>query len=182
MAAQTYIALLRGLNVGGNNRLAMKDLVAVFEAAGASQVSTYIQSGNVVFDASASVAAKVPGLVSAALEKRHQVRSPVVLRTAKELAAAVKNNPHLSAHDAAFLHVAFLADLPAVIALKAMDTAKFAPDVVAASGRELYLLLPNGVGRSKLTNAFFDSKLKTISTIRNWKTVVALRDLAESRS
>ena len=109
MEAQTYIAFLRGLNVGGHNRLSMKDLVAVFEAAGARRVSTYIQSGNVVFDASASVAATLPRLVSAALEKRYQVRSPVVLRTAKELAVAVKNNPLLPAHDAALQHVAFLA-------------------------------------------------------------------------
>lgn len=181
MEAQTCIAFLRGLNVGGHNRLSMKDLVAVFEAAGARKVGTYIQSGNVVFDASASVAATLPRLVSAALEKRYQVRSPVVLRTAKELAVAVKNNPLLPAHDAALQHVAFLADAPTPLALATMNTAKFAPDVVAALSRELYLMLPNGVGRSKLTNAFFDSKLKTVSTIRNWKTVVALRDLAESR-
>ena len=181
MAAQTYIALLRGLNVGGNNRLAMKELILAFEAAGASKVSTYIQSGNLVFDASVSVAAKLPGLVSTALEKRHGVRCPVVLRTAKELELAVEKNPYLPAHDVAFLHVAFLADTPAPKALAAMDVSRFAPDVLEVVGRELYLMLPNGVGRSKLTNAYFDSSLKTISTLRNWKTVLALRDLAAAR-
>ncbi len=181
MAAQTYIALLRGLNVGGNNRLAMKALSSEFEAAGASNVGTYIQSGNVVFDASASVAAVLAGAVSAALEKRHQVRTPVVLRTAKELAAAVGRNPHLPAHDVAFLHVAFLAETPTKKAVAAVDPARFAPDVFAVVGRELYLLLPNGIGRSRLTNAYFDTSFKTVSTVRNWRTVLALNELAASR-
>lgn len=175
-----YVALLRGLNVGAHNRIGMKDLAAVFQAAGCAEVETYIQSGNVLFEAKAPLASKVPGLVSAALREDFDVASPVVLREAQELAAVVKNNPFLRrGEDVSTLHVGFLATTPEAARVKALDPARSPPDEFQVMGRELYLHFPNGLGRSKLTNAWFDAQLKTLSTVRNWNTVLELAKRAD---
>ncbi|MDP2275312.1 MAG: DUF1697 domain-containing protein [Archangium sp.] len=177
------VALLRSLNLGAHNRIGMKDLAAVFEGAGCTKVETFIQSGNVVFDASAAVLRKVPALVATALKSDFDVTSPVVLRDAKELAAVVKNNPFLKRGEAlTTLHVGFLLEKPDAGLVKALDPLRSAPDEFQVLGREVYLHLPNGVGRSKLTNAWFDAKLKGVVTVRNWNTVVELSHLALRRS
>lgn len=170
-----YVALLRGLNVGAHNRIGMKDLIAVFQAAGCTGVETYIQSGNVLFEASDALVRKLAGLVAAALEKDFDLRSPVVLRDAKELAAVVKNNPFLKrGEDLSTLHVGFLAAAPKPALVKALDPARSPPDEFQVRGRELYLHFPKGLGRSKLTNAWFDAQLQGLSTMRNWNTVLEL--------
>ncbi len=168
----TYVALLRGLNVGAHNRLKMSDLVAVFTAAGCAEVSTYIQSGNVVFNANATLARKVPLLVERALKEDFDVRTPVVLRSAAELQSVLKKNPFLAkVTKPELLHVAFLAEEPTPAQVSQLDATRVAPDEFIVKGREVYLYTPNGLGKSKVTNAWLDSKLKTISTARNWRTV-----------
>ena len=177
-----HVALLRGLNVGGHNRITMKDLAAVFSAAGCVDVETYIQSGNVLFTAKATVVRKVPELVAATLEKDFEINSPVVLRDAAELAAVVKGNPFLKrSEDLSTLHVGFLATVPEPARVKALDPARSPPDEFVVKGRELYLHFPKGLGRSKLTNAWFDSQLATLSTVRNWNTVLELTSRAAAR-
>lgn len=169
------VALLRGLNVGAHNRISMKDLMGVFESVGCTRLEAYIQSGNVLFDASAALLKKVPVLVTGALQEKFDIASPVIVRDGKEMAAVVKNNPFLSrGEESSTLHVAFLADVPAAALVKALDPKRSPPDEFIARGRELYLHTPNGLGRSKLTNAWFDSKLAAVSTVRNWNTVVEL--------
>jgi uncharacterized protein (DUF1697 family) len=176
-----HIALLRGLNVGGKNKLPMKDLAALFASAGCHEVQTYIQSGNVVFGASAALAKKLPALVSAAISKAHGFQAPVVLRTAEELRAAARGNPFLKTGAALdTLHVAFLADAPTAAAISALDPKRSAGDDFAVRGREVYLRLPNGVARTKLTNAYFDKTLGTVSTLRNWRTLLELIALTEA--
>jgi uncharacterized protein (DUF1697 family) len=173
------VALLRGLNVGKHNRLKMPALIDVFTQLGCADVTTFIQSGNVLFTAPAALLARLPKLVAAALEEEHDVRSPVILRTGKELAAALKKNPFLApGHDVANLHVAFLADAPTKPAAASLDPQRSPPDEFALVGRELYLHFPKGQGRTKLTNAYFDAKLETLSTVRNWNTLTALAKLA----
>jgi uncharacterized protein (DUF1697 family) len=175
-----YVALLRGLNVGAHNRIGMKDLAAVFEAAGCADVETYIQSGNVLFTAKAAVVRQVPALVAAALQNDFEVDSPVVLRDATELAAVVKGNPFLKrGEDLSTLHVGFLATAPEPARVKALDPARSPPDEFVVKGRELYLHFPKGLGRSKLTNAWFDKQLDTLSTVRNWNTVLELTRRAD---
>ena len=174
----TYVALLRGINVGGNNMLPMRELVATFEGAGCARVRHYIQSGNVVFDAPAPLAARVPGLVRTAIEKRAGLRVPVVLRTSAELAKVASGNPFLAQKpDAKALHVLFLADVPGKEECAALDPERSPPDRFLVRGREVYLLCPHGVGKSKLTNAYFDGALGTTSTARNWRTVLTLVDM-----
>ncbi len=172
------VALLRGINMGGKNRLPMKDLAAMLAAAGCSDVETYIQSGNAVFRAPAALARKLPGVLEGAISKRFGFRVPVVLRSAGELGQVARGNPFLAAGaDPATLHVAFLAGLPSASRAGGLDAHRSPPDELAVRGREIYLRLPNGVARSKLTNAWFDSALGTTSTLRSWRTVLELLEL-----
>ena len=173
-----HVALLRGINLGGKNRLPMKDLAAMFTDAGCGSVSTYIQSGNVVFEAPAALARLLPSLIEKSIADRFGYQVPVVTRTGSELRRIVRGNPFLrSGADPGTLHVAFLADAPAAARVKALDAGRSAPDAFAVRGREIFLHCPNGFARTRLTNAYFDSKLGTTSTVRNWNTVVTLLDL-----
>lgn len=174
-----YIALLRGINVGGKNMLPMKDLVRLCSDAGYSEVKSYIQSGNLVFRAKSALAPRLPALFEQAISDRFGIRVPVVVRSADELRRLAKGNPFLHAGaDTAILHVAFLSDLPGAAAVAALDPNRSPPDQFAVRGREIYLQCPNGIGRTKLTNQYFDSKLGVTSTIRNWRTVLKLLELA----
>ena len=170
-----FVALLRGINVGGKNKLPMKDLVGIFDEAGCVAVRHYIQSGNVVFDAAPTLAAKIPALVQTAIEKGFGLRIPLVVRSEKELLAAIAGNPFIAeGADPDALHVMFLGEQPAKAAVAALDPDRSPPDTFVVKGREIYLSCPNGVGRTKLTNAWFDTKLAATSTARNWRTVLKL--------
>ena len=177
MGSTLNIALLRGINVGGKNKLPMKDLAALFRDAGCEDVRTYIQSGNVLFRAGATPPDAIPSLISASIEDRFGYRVPVVTRTAAELRAAVEANPFAGA-EADKLLVLFLADPPDPERVEALDPNRSPGDEFAVVGREVFLHCPNGFARSKLTNAWFDSRLSTVSTMRNWKTVSKLLELA----
>ncbi len=173
------IALLRGINVGGKNKLPMKDLAELFREAGCEDVRTYIQSGNVLFRAEATLADAIPSLISASIEERFGYRVPVVMRTAADLRAIVEANPFAeSGAEASKLLVLFLADQPDPAHVGALDRNRSPGDEYAVVGREVFLHCPNGFARSKLTNSYFDSALSTTSTGRNWKTVGKLLELA----
>lgn len=176
--AKLYVALLRGVNVGGKNKLPMKDLVSICGAAGCVNVSSYIQSGNVIFSAAPKEAARLPALISAQIEKRFGHKPPLILRTKEQLEEAFHNNPFIKmGAPEETLHVMFLANEPTPASVASLDAQRSPPDTFIARGQEIYLRLPNGAGVSKLTNAYFDSKLTTISTVRNWRTVAKLLEL-----
>lgn len=174
-----HVALLRGVNVGGKNRLPMKALADVFTSLGAKRVTTYIQSGNVVFAAPAALAKKLPGLVEAALEKEVGVTSPILLVSADELERALATNP-FAAEDPARLSITFLREAPTKERIAALDPNRSPPDRFAVDGRFFFLHTPNGIGKSKITSAWVDTKLATIGTNRNLDTVRALLDLARA--
>lgn len=175
--ATTYVGLLRGINVGGKNKLPMTDLAAMFVAAGCADVQTFIQSGNVIFKASAALAKRVPGLVAASISERFGYRTPVVLRSADQLREAIEANPFLQAGaDEGSLHLMFLAELPSAAAVAALDPDRSPGDSYVVRGRDIYLRLISAAD-TKLTNAYFDSKLATISTARNWRTTTKLLEL-----
>lgn len=161
-----HIALLRGINVGGKNKVAMADLVAHFEDAGCAKVRTYIQSGNVAFDASAAVAEKAARAVAKA------VGVPVVVRPTEAVLRVLDRNPFPGKEAA--LHVMFLGDTPTKQQVAALEPDRSPGDTFIVSGGEIYLHLPNGVARTKLTNAYFDRVLATVGTLRNWRTVEKL--------
>ena len=173
-----YVALLRGINVGGDRMIKMADLREIFIASDADDVETYIQSGNVVF----THAARSERMLAAELEKRIAKAAgfpvPVVLRTAGQLTRVIEDSPFPNA-DAEHLHVAFLTARPPANA-PTIDALAFAPERYALVGRELYLYLPDGMGRSKLAAAVL-ARPKAIGaggTARNWRTVMQLHELA----
>ena len=178
--AGVYVAFLRGINLAGKNKLPMADLARMFAVAGCDDVTTYIQSGNVVYRASHTRARNLATVIEAAILKRFGYRVPLVVRTARELRNAVVGNPFVVAgSDANMLHLAFLAAEPSASRVSALDPQRSPPDQFSVAGRDIYLRLPNGVARTKLSNAYFDAKLATTSTMRNWRTVLALRDLTD---
>jgi uncharacterized protein (DUF1697 family) len=175
-----YVALLRGVNVGGKNLLPMKDLAQIFIEAGCADVRTYIQSGNVIFRAAGSVLEELPGRVMQRITERFGYRTPIILRTVDQVDKAIRNNPFAKAGAPGnTLCVLFLEDLPSAERVRNLDPARSPPDAFFVAGREIYLHFPNGMARSKLTNAYFDSKLATTSTARNWNTVLKLFDLVK---
>jgi uncharacterized protein (DUF1697 family) len=169
----TYVALLRGINVGGKNKVSMADLRALIESLGHTGVSTYIQSGNVVFTSAKAVA---PATVEAAIKAEFALEIAVVVRTPTELAKVVKANP-FAREDLSKVHVGFMARKPAAAVVAKIDATRFEPEAFAVHGAELYLYLPNGMGRSKLPD-FVGRQLKVPTTVRNWNTVLKLLELA----
>ena len=173
-----YIALLRGINVGGKNKLPMLALAALFTESGCRDVQTYIQSGNIIFQAAPEIADALPAQITALIAERYSLHVPVILRTAEQLAEAFHHNPFLAQGlSAETLHVMFLADLPSPEKVAALDPNRSAPDAFVVQDRDIYLYLPSGVADTKLANAYFDAKLATVSTSRNWKTVTKLLEL-----
>lgn len=180
-SSANYVALLRGINVGGKNMLPMADLVAIFAAAGCRDVRTYIQSGNVVFAASGSIAERIAGVVSKEISAGLGLKVPVVLRSSDELRDVVARNPFLKKGvDPVPLHVAFLAEAPARSRIASLDPQRSPGDSFVVRGRDVYLHVPNGMARTKLTNAWLDSKLATTSTFRNWRTVLKLLEMTQA--
>lgn len=176
--AGVNIALLRGINVGGKNRLPMKELAAMFVAAGCDDVRTYIQSGNVLFRSEPAPGENIPSLISESILNQFGYRIPIVTRTAQELREVVSANPFVAAGaDADKLHVAFLPEPPDSALVEALDPNHSPGDEFAALGREVYLYCPNGFARTKLTNSYFDSRLATTSTTRNWRTTLKLLEM-----
>lgn len=179
MDSDVYIALLRAINVGGTKKLLMADLRAMFEAAGCTDVRTYIQSGNVVFRAEPALAERIPALIEAEIATTKGFQVPVVTRAAAELDAVVIGNPFLaSGADSAQLHVGFLAEAPTTARIAELDPDRSPQDAFEVRGREVYLHFPNGTARSKLTVDYFDRTLGTTITIRNWRTIGKLREMA----
>ncbi|MCY4409149.1 MAG: DUF1697 domain-containing protein [Caldilineaceae bacterium] len=183
IATGVNVALLRGINVGGKNRLPMQELVALFVDAGCEDVRTYIQSGNVVFRTGPAGGEDISSVISASILDHFGYRVPVVVRTARELQKIAQGNPFVAAGaEKDKLHVMFLAELPDSASVEALDPERSPGDEFAVMGREIYLHCPNGVARSKLTNSYFDSRLSTTSTSRNWRTVQKLLELAAAAS
>lgn len=177
---KSFVACLRGVNVGGANRLAKTDLLAAFSGAGAKNVETYIQSGNVVFHADDG--AKVARESERLLATKFAIGAAVAVVEAEKLARIITANPFLAqGEDPAKLHLVLFCGPVAVEGFKALDPARSPPDAFAVGENCLYLLLPNGVARTKLTNAWLDSKLGVVSTMRNWTTATKLLAMANDK-
>ena len=162
-----WVALLRGINVGGRNIVPMAELRRLFEECGYTEVSSYIASGNVLFTAAEPDHAALEQAVAATFG----VSSPIVLRTSEELVHIVASHPF--GPDTSQTHVAFLGGAPVPL-----DPLDVAPDRFEVVGRDVYLQYPNGVHGSKLTGALLERRLGVTATIRNWRTVTRLAELA----
>lgn len=174
----TYVALLRGINLGSQNAIRMADLKAVLLALGHTSVSTYLRSGNVVFDSPLTDTAALASAIQDAIEWELGPRVTVLLRDGAELATVTTNNPFV-ANDtpARALHVTFLAEEADQRRVEHLDADRFLPDEYHVTGRQVYLSCPQGYGRTKLNNAFWERQLHVAATTRNWNTVRALQQL-----
>ena len=177
----TYIGLLRGINVGGNKKVAMADLRQMIEALGFSDVKTLLQSGNVVFRGPAKASARLEAQLEAALETRLGMNVEFHVRTADEWKAIVKANPFTAEalKDPGHLLVScFKAPLDKAN-VKALQAAITGPEILKADGRHLYMVFPEGIGNSKAT-PLIDRKLAAKGTARNWNTVQKLLALVDA--
>lgn len=177
MHASTYVALIRGINVA-TAQISMERLRRLFAACGYAKARTYIQSGNVVFEAAASPAACV-GALEARLKRELSKPIGVVIRTPRELGAVLRSNPFLRSKgvEPARLSVAFLAERPSKAGIEALTAKDWGRDRFHHRGKELYLYTPDGFGRSKLA-ATFERLLGVGATVRNWNTVTKLHEMA----
>lgn len=174
----TYVAFLRGVNVGGN-QLKMDRLRAVCASLGFENARTYLQSGNVVFEAQGSQA-KVEKDLERKLAGETRLPVRVLVRSGAQLKQLIAKNPFLKteAIDCARLHVTFLTEAPTLEALKQLAVLDAGPDEFRAAGTEIYLHCPTGYGRSKLSNNHLERFLSLAATTRNWNTVSTLAELA----
>ncbi len=177
----THLLLLRGVNVGGKHKLPMKDLASLVAEQGCSDVKTYIQSGNVIATVPPKLAGRLPGLVAKAIQARFGFEVPVVMRSLREIEQVVARNPFLAdGKPPEALFVLFLRDLPDSARVSLLDPNRSPGDEFQVRGRDVYLWLATGAAETKLTNAYFDSKLATVSTSRNWRTVTTLLSMMKS--
>ena len=177
-----YVALLRGVNLGPYKRMKMEKLRESFNGMGLEQVQTYIQSGNVVFQASKGSPAALCRKIEARILSDFGFPAPVIIRTREELSRAIENNPFLTKHgtDPAKLHLTFLAEAPEPAALAELKGLTKSPDESVCLGREIFLHLPNGMAKSSLMNNPLERRLLKLSTTRNWKTVSQLDEMCQA--
>ncbi len=177
-----YIAMLRGINLGNHNRIAMPALRDQFVSLGLEKVATYVQSGNVIFDSTMLGNTELAEKIKIMIQKQLSYEVPVIIKSAKEMEKIVAGNPFLTREemDTTNLYVTFLGGLPAHDLIAALLESLGGADEWALSDTQIYLYCPNGYGRTKLTNNLFESKLKVVATTRNWKTVTALAEMAKT--
>jgi len=178
-----FISMLRGINVGGQNRIKMPELKALYESLCLAGVATYVQSGNVVFDSDATDAAQISKMIETGIKRAFGLSVLVLMRDAGQFRQIIAANPFLTRRneDPTKLHVTFLAATPSAEAITALGSTRDHADEFIVAGTEIYLSCPNGYGKTKFSNTFFEKKLGLAATTRNWNTVTALCRLAEEK-
>ncbi len=176
----THIALLRAVNVGGHNQVAMGDLRALAAGLGLTEPRSLLQSGNLVFGAGRTPAARLEELLEDSTAKRLGVQTDFYVRTADEWKSIIANNPFPAEarNDPGHLLVMFFKRVPTPAAVKVLQRAITGCEIIRPLGRELYVTYPDGVGKSRLTVALMAKILGQDGTGRNWNTVLKLGALA----
>lgn len=173
------IAILRGINVGGNRIMRMADLKARCEYLGWQQVQTYIQSGNVIFHAP-EPDHELESILESEIAKTWGFDVPVIVRSAAELRRIIASNPFDDDRaDITQLHLTLLKEKPAPAHLDQTSAIRHDPDQFTIKGKEIFILCKGKYHQTKLTNAFFEKKLNTPTTTRNWKTILKLKELTQ---
>lgn len=169
----TYISLLRGINVSGQKIIKMEALRAEYEALGFADVKTYIQSGNVIFQAENENCLDLAQKIAKMILQKWEFEVPVMVKTVKEWQTVLQENPFILERneDKNKLHVTFLAEVPDAEKWAKIEGGLYGADAYILAGKTVYLFCPNGYGNTKLTNTFFESKLKCLATTRNWNTL-----------
>ena len=180
----TYLSLLRGINVSGQKKIKMADLKALYESLGYARVVTYIQSGNVWFDAGNADAAALKVRLESAIADHFGFDVPVLIRTLPELEKVIADCPFGDidvAEEGTRYLATLLGDAPDVAAIDKLRPFVHDSESLIVRDRVVYLHCPLGHGRSKLSNNLIENKLGVTATTRNWKTLCKLRDLATTR-
>jgi uncharacterized protein (DUF1697 family) len=175
------IALIRGINVGGHQAVAMSDLRDLLTQLGFDGSRSLLQSGNLIFRCSARIGAELESLLKMEAEKRLGLRADFLIRNAKEWGQVVARNPFRkeAERDPSHLVVMFLKSAADAKDVKAVQAAIVGRETIRADGRQLYIVYPDGIGKSRLTNALIEKKLGIRGTARNWNTVLKIAALAE---
>ncbi|BDC99575.1 DUF1697 domain-containing protein [Persicobacter psychrovividus] len=172
------IAILRGINVGGKRKILMADLRSVCEGLGWTDVKTYIQSGNVLFMSDRSNA-ELEIELEKAIKAHFGFDVPVIIRTSQEMEGIVEHNPFVKDAEIAQLHLVFLKEVPMATQIEEALVHNFEPDQFHVAGQEVYLYCAGAYHKTKMSNNFFEKKLKVGATTRNWKTVLKLVELSK---
>jgi uncharacterized protein (DUF1697 family) len=178
---QTYISILRGINVGGKRIIKMAALKDLYASLGFTNVETYIQSGNVIFSSKKIDDKKLAAKITAEIETVFGFNVPIVVMSIEELTKTIEANPFAKQKNkvAEYLHVTFLSDQPSIADYEKTKAGNYQADEFHLIEKAIYLYCPNSYSNSKLTNGFFETKLKVTATTRNWKTTNELLAMAK---
>jgi uncharacterized protein (DUF1697 family) len=176
----TFVAMLRGINVGKGKTVKMERLRASFGALGFGGIKTYVQSGNVIFESDRQSPAQLSRKIQERIQRDFGFAVPVLVKTSKEMEQIVRNNPLVKEKgiDDSKLHVTFLSDAPSKMAVEGLQPLATARERFRILNREIYLYCPDGYGKTKLSNTAIEKKLSVVATTRNWRTVNALLEMA----
>ncbi|MCB0402588.1 MAG: DUF1697 domain-containing protein [Flavobacteriales bacterium] len=172
----TYISILRGINVSGQKKIKMADLKKLYESLGFENVETHIQSGNVVFTSPEKDPKKLEQLIFNGIQKAYGFDVPNLILTPQEIEDALKHNPY---QDIELMYFTFLEEFPAPENIDKLSTYQFPEEYYELKGKVIYSHFPNGAGRAKMNNNFFEQKLKVMATSRNLNTVKKLLEMAQ---
>ncbi len=195
---QTYISILRGINVGGHKSVKMDVLRQIYVDLGFENVQTYIQSGNVIFCSENSSPQDLTINITEKIVEKFAFEVPIMVISLSEFKEIINNNPFLedvsqekqlesqkeNQKDSTYFHITFLSETPEKALFDKIKEKEYQKDelVLVLVGENIYLYCPESYSNSKLTNSFFKSKLKVIATTRNWKTSLELLKMAEKIS
>jgi uncharacterized protein (DUF1697 family) len=174
------IGILRGINVGGKRKILMADLKSMCEELSLKNVTTYIQSGNLIFN-SDKPNSELENDLERAIAEKYGFDVPVIVRTKKELENSINNNPFFDKDaDIKQLHLTFLKEIPSKENLEKILTFNYDPDKFKIDSKDTFIFCSGKYHESKLTNNFFEKQLKIGATTRNWKTVMKLSELSKN--
>ena len=176
----TYISILRGINVSGKNLIKMTELRQLYLNLGFINIQIYIQSGNVIFQTELADIKVMESLIKKEISNDFGFQVPVIVLTNDSIKSALSNNPFLSdsTKDPAFMHFTFLSDLPQIELFEKIAEKDYTPDEYRFEDKTIFLYCPSGYGNTKLTNTFFEKKLRISATTRNLQTVTQLISLS----
>ena len=179
---QTFICLLRGINVSGKNLIKMDALKQLFLNLGHQNIVTYIQSGNVIFTSKSTDVFKIQNDIYEKINQEFGFNIPILIIQKQELESALANNIFVNnrSEDMLKLHVTLMSQLPLAADIAKIMEGNYGVDEFTIVEKSIYLFCPNGYGNTKLNNTFFEKKLKVSCTTRNWKTVNELLKLANN--
>lgn len=180
--AIAYLAFLRGINVGGHRKIKMKDLQLSLAKMGFDEVKTYIQSGNIVFKAAEDKADTLSKEIEARIVKDFGFEVKVIIKNRAQLKEIISNNPYLPDDSANIskCYLTLLTEVPKKEQAEVLNALKFPHDEFHLMDNIIYLYCTNGYGKTKLSNDFFEKKLKQAATTRNWKTMLKMLEMSDN--